>query len=63
MENVFSTSGEEIVDTDDAVTFLQKPFAKEAAEKPGAAGDEYTLSIRELCHDSPSCWLPRRIRA
>ena len=37
--------GEEVVHTEDVVTFVQQPVAEVGAEKAGAAGYENTFSL------------------
>jgi hypothetical protein len=49
MLDVFSSAGEEVVETGDAVTFGKEPFAKMRADEAGATG-------YEDAHDPGSCW-------
>jgi hypothetical protein len=41
MQNVRFAAREEIIEANDLVAFVQKPFAKVRADKTGSAGDEY----------------------
>ena len=40
MRDVLFAAGKEIVETDDLVAFIKKPFAKMRTDKPGPAGDK-----------------------
>lgn len=45
MRNVTSSTGEEVIDTKNLVTFTKESFAQVGSEKTGPTGNEYFFGI------------------